>query len=259
MGKTEYYRKTLRTSADWERFLLQESGLPGPRANLELVNVVAEEGTEAQFKHFLTFDERKAPRNSQEEFLAVCGVVGMGQLLIQGNPEALKILRAAASDSRWRVREGVAIALQRFGDTDMERLLSEMELWSRGNFLEMRTAAASLCEPRLLKQTEHAIKVLIILDHITKSISKAKNRNTDAFKALRKSMGYCWSVAAAANLDAGMSMMEQWFASKDKDIRWIMRENLKKKRLQRIDAAWVQDCRLRLEQKEVDLESYALF
>lgn len=93
-----------------------------------------------------------------------------------------------------------------------------MERWSRGSFLEMRAAAASLCEPRLLKQAEHAIEVLIILDRITKSISNAKNRNTDAFKALRKSMGYCWSVAAAANPDAGMSMMEQWFATKDKDI-----------------------------------------
>ena len=89
------------------------------------------------------------------------------------------------------MRKGVAIALQRFGDTDMEGLLSEMERWSRGNFLEIRAAAASLCEPRLLKQTEHANETLLILDRITISISGAKNRNTDAFKALRKSMGYC--------------------------------------------------------------------
>ena len=174
----------------------------------------------------------------------------MGQLLTQGNPEALKILRAAASDSRWRVREGVAMALQRFGDTDMEGILAEMERWSRGSFLEMRAAAASLCEPRLLKQAEHAKEVLIILDRITKSISSAKDRNTDGFKALRKSMGYCWSVAVAADPDAGMSMMEQWFSTRDKDIRWIMRENLKKKRLERINAAWVQDWRVRLERNE---------
>jgi HEAT repeat protein len=131
MSKTEYYRKTLQTLSDWASFLLQESGLPGPRANLELVNVVADEGTEAQFRHFLKFDERSAPRNSQLEFLAVCGVVGVGHLLTQGNSDALQILRAAASDSRWRVREGVAIALQRLGDIDMEGLLSEKERWSR--------------------------------------------------------------------------------------------------------------------------------
>src|SRR5665647_1519905 len=188
--------------------------MPGPRANLELVNVVADEGTEAQFKHFLTFDERKAPRNSQQEFLAVCGVVGMGQLLTQGNPEALKILRAAASDSRWRVREGVAMALQRFGD-QIWGVLTEMERWSRDSFLEMRGAAASLCEPRLLKQAEHAKEVLIILNLITKSISSAKNRNADAFKALRKNMGYCWSVAVAANPGIGRSMLERWLSTKD--------------------------------------------
>jgi len=54
----------------------------------------------------------------------------MGRLLTQGDPEALQILRAAASDSCWRAREGVAMALQHFGDTDMGALLSEMERWS---------------------------------------------------------------------------------------------------------------------------------
>jgi len=174
----------------------------------------------------------------------------MGQLLSQGNSDALLILRSAASDSRWRVREGVAMGLQRLGDTDMERLLSEMKRWSRGNFLEMRAAAASLCEPRLLKQTKHARESLLILDRITTSISGSKNRNTDAFNALKKSMGYCWSVAVAADPDVGMPMMEQWLSTRDKDIRWIMRENLKKKRLERINAAWVRNCRVQLERNE---------
>ena len=33
--------------------------------------------------------------------------------------------------------------------------------------------------------------------------------------------------------------MEKWLASPDPDIRWIMRENLKKNRLVKMDAAWV--------------------
>jgi len=126
-----------------------------------------------------------------------------------------------------------------------------MDRWSRGTFLEMRAAAAALCEPRLLKQTEHSKETLLILDRITTSILGAKNRKTDDFKALRKSMGYCWSVAVAANPDAGMSTMEHWFSTRDKDIRWIMRENLKKKRLVRMNTAWVQDWRVRLERNEL--------
>ena len=37
MTKVEEYRRTLRGLAEWERFLLEQSALPGPRANLELV------------------------------------------------------------------------------------------------------------------------------------------------------------------------------------------------------------------------------
>ncbi|MGB9372419.1 MAG: hypothetical protein WCB79_10890 [Halobacteriota archaeon] len=247
MSKTEYYRTTLRSLADWDDFLLKESRLPGPRANLELVSVVADEATKAQFEHFLTFNAERFPANTQGEFLAVCGAVGLGRLLAQGDCSVLETLRKCASDSRWRVREGVAMALQHLGDTHMRRLLSEMERWSRGNFLEMRAAAASLCEPRLLKQKECAQQTLALLDRITASISSANDRNTGEFRALKKGMGYCWSVAVAANPAAGMPLMEHWFSTVDKDIHWIMRENLKKKRLERMNAGWVQHSRLQLE------------
>jgi hypothetical protein len=33
MTKIETYRQVLKTLADWEPYLLQESGLPGPRGN----------------------------------------------------------------------------------------------------------------------------------------------------------------------------------------------------------------------------------
>jgi len=38
----------------------------------------------------------------------------------------------------------------------------------------------------------------------------------------------------------GKPLMEEWLASADTDVRWIMRENLKKNRLVRMDAAWVE-------------------
>ena len=57
----------------------------------------------------------------------------------------------------------------------------------------------------------------------------------DAFKTLRQGLGYCWSVAVAALPEAGKPLMEKWLASADPDIRWIMRENLKKNRLVRMD------------------------
>jgi hypothetical protein len=242
--KADRYRQVLRDLADWQPFLLQESGLPGPRGNIELAHVVADEGDRAMFLHFLTFDAGQAPTNSPYEFLAFCGVVGLGRLVAEGQREHLGTLRCCACDPRWRIREAVAMALQRFGRVDMDALLAEMADWSRGTLLEQRAAAAGLCEPALLRQERHVERVLAILDQITASIQDVEDRRSDEFQVLRKGLGYCWSVAVAALPDQGKRAMETWFASADRDVRWIMRENLKKKRLSRMDANWVEAWRL---------------
>ena len=246
MTKMELYRKKLRAIKTWDAFLLKESGLPGPRGNLELAQVVADEGDEALFLRFLTFDATRAPTNSPYEFLAFCGAVGLGRLVAEGKRTYLKTLRACASDSRWRMREGVAMALQRVGDANMDALLRAMEKWSEGNLLEQRAAVAALCEPRLLRERRHVERVLTILDTVTASIAHVQDRKSDEFIALKKGLGYCWSVAVVALPDAGKRAMEKWFASDDRDIRWIMRENLKKNRLVRMDASWVTRTQARL-------------
>ena len=131
------------------------------------------------------------------------------------------------------------MALQRLGEVDMDSLLQEMEKWSKGNLLEKRAAAAALCEPKLLSEEKHIERVLRILDEVTASIQNVEDRKSDEFKALRKGLGYCWSVAVVALPEEGERMMERWFSSDDKDVLWIMKENLRKKRLIRMDAEWV--------------------
>jgi hypothetical protein len=145
------------------------------------------------------------------------------------------------------MREGVAMALQRWGEADMPAVLGEMQSWSRGSWLEQRAAAAALCEPRLLQRAEDASQVLKMLDWITAAIESAQDRKNADFKILRQGMAYCWSVAVAALPAEGRHCMELWLACADKDVRWIMKENLKKNRLQRMDAAWVENCRRELE------------
>jgi hypothetical protein len=239
MGKTDDYRSVLRRLDDWDQYLLDESRLPGPRANLELAHAVAEEGDLERFRRCLAYGPDEAPYGSTLEFLPVCGVIGLGRVLSEGQAEVLEELRIHASDPRWRVREGVAMALQRFGDESMDALLKEMEKWSHGNLLERRAAVAALCEPRLLKESQHVARVLNLLDQVTHDILSEKERRTEEFIALRKALGYCWSVAAVAFPAEGKKVMERWFAVDDKDIRWIMRENLKKNRLQAVDPDWV--------------------
>ncbi|MHB8870498.1 MAG: HEAT repeat domain-containing protein [Thermoleophilia bacterium] len=241
--KTDEYRAQLRFLDEWDAFLLKESGLPGPRGNIELAQVVVDEGTPELFHRYLTFAAAEAPTKSPYEFLAFCGVVGLGRLLAEGDVAILPILRRCASDPRWRLREAVAMALQRLGDADMDLLIHEMLDWSSGSLLEQRAAAAALCEPRLLGRPEHARETLHILNRITASLKAALDRRTEDFRALRKGLGYCWSVAAASLPDEGKSLMEEWFSEPDADVRWVMRENLKKNRLVRMDAAWVEEWR----------------
>jgi hypothetical protein len=241
MTKTEEYRKELQKLDNWDPYLKKLSGLPGPRGNLELAQVVVEEGNQELFERYLRYTPDIAPENTPEVFLAFCGVVGLGRLIAEGHQQYFPMLRQFASDPRWRIREGVAMALQRVGDSDIDLLMKEMETWSKGNPLEKRAVAAGLCEPRLLKKTEHAKKVLDILNEITTGISTISERKSEAFIALRKGMGYCWSVAVAAYPDHGKKLMEKWIPSTDKDIRWIMKENLKKNRLLRCDEEWAKE------------------
>jgi HEAT repeat protein len=239
--KTENYRQQLRGLSTWDVFLLKESGLPGPRANLELVQAVADEGTLDLFRRYLTYTPDRASTNSPEVFLTVCGVVGLGRLLAEGDLAQLAALHECANDPRWRVREAVAMGLQRWGDADMPALLKAMAAWAKGSLLERRAAAAALCEPRLLKDPKHAKRVLKLLDTITTSIVRETDRRAEDFKTLRQALGYCWSVAVVALPIEGKPAMEKWLVNSDPDVAWIMRENLKKNRLQRMDAAWVKE------------------
>lgn len=240
MGKVEAYRAQLRTMDSWDGFLLQESRLPGPRANLELAYAAAEEGSEEQFLRLAALSPEEAPQNTAGEFLAFCGVLGLGYLAARGGGEHFSLLRRRAADPRWRIREAVALGLQQYGRSSMKKLLALMAEWSQGTLLERRAVVATLCEPELLQNPDDAGRIMDILDQITASILDQKDRRAEAFKVLRKALAYGWSVAVAAQPASGKPRMARWVACPDADVRWIMRQNLKKKRLLKMDGAWVQ-------------------
>jgi hypothetical protein len=231
VSRASEYRATLRAlTGPWEPFLQQESHLPGPRANLELLQAAADEGTVSQFADWLTRDD---------EFLAACGAAGFGRLAAEGLPGSLERLRQTANDRRWRVREAVATGLQRLGARDLATLLDALADWASGTPLERRAVVAALCEPALLRTSPRAPAVLDELDRITASLAAETDRRGDEVRALRQALGYGWSVAVAACPEPGKRALERWLASSDPDIRWLARENLKKDRLRRLDPAWV--------------------
>ena len=251
MSKLNDYRQQLKELKDWTPYLLKNSGLPGPRGNLELAQVVSEDASPRQIEEFLSIAIDQAPENSAKVFLVFCGVTALGRLAARGDHKQFGRLRRYASDPRWRVREGVAIALQYVGDAGMQPLLKEMRAWSTGNWYEKRAVAAALAEPRLLKAPKVVDEVLHIFDRITTEMESAKDRTSESFKVLRQSMGYCWSVAVAALPKEGKPFMEKWLRNSNPDVRWIMKENLKKNRLLKMDPNWVKSCLATLEKMAV--------
>jgi len=246
--KAESYRAALLDldPDGWDAFLRAESGLPGPRGNLELAAVAAELGTEAQFRRWLDYDATRAPTNDPGEFLAFCGVLGMGRLLADGWGTALDFVRVAANDPRWRLREAAAMALQGLGQADSAALLDVTAVWSVGTLLEQRAAAAGLAEPAVLRgRLDVARRALGDLNTITTGLASVSDRRSADFKALRKGLGYCWSVVVVALPEEGWLCLARWCESDDPDVRWIMRENLRKARLIRLNA----DCVAQLLEK----------
>jgi hypothetical protein len=240
MASREAYASRLAGLRDWHSYLIENSGLPGPRGNIELAQAVADLGTPELFLRYLDIDGSPQATDAEKEYLVFCGVLGMGRLAAEGASGCLETLRRYASDRRWRVREAVAMALQRVGLADMDLLLQTTRAWVAGGWLEQRAAAAGLGEPVLLHEERHAADVLDTLDAITRAMTETADRKADDYRTLRKGMGYCWSVAVAASPREGKRRMEKWMKSADRDVAWIMKENLGKRRIDRIDPAWVQ-------------------
>ena len=221
-ARVDGYRAELRALQDWEPYLKKHSGLPGARANLELVEAVGDEADADRLWRLSA---------SSDEFLALCGTAGLGKVALMEPATVMTWLRELASDHRWRVREGVAIALQRIGRESMPHLLAEMQTWAGDEPYIQRAATAGLCEPALLKDREHAVQVLVILDQITSSLAAKRDRQDEGFRVLRQGLGYCWSVAAAAAPENARPYFEKWLQSTDKDVAWIMKTNLRKARM----------------------------
>ena len=232
MGRVAEYRTELRALAAgrWPAYLHEHSGLPGPRGNIELGQAVADVGDPATFDRLIA---------TGDEYLVFCGVIGLGRLLADGaGAQVAQRLRAHATDGRWRVREGVAMALQRLGDVDLPRLFDIAADWADDpHALVQRAAVASVCEPRLLRTPNAAAQAVELCDRVTRSLTgrPAAERASPEVRALRQGLGYCWSVAVAADPGAGLSQFQVLAQEAgDRDVAWIVRENSRKARLAKL-------------------------
>jgi hypothetical protein len=221
-----------------EAWLLERSGLPGPRADLELLAAVGDVVPAERLLDWSRRSAHEAPTGTALEYLPVCGVAGLGRLLIEAGPDVaardglVARMHAAAQDPRWRVREAVAIGFQRWGQRDMAGLLEVTDRWAKDpDRLVQRAAVAALCEPVLLRDPVTAAHVARTLDAITSSVEGAPDRRSDAFRVLRQALAYGWSVVVAADPAPGWAVFGRWLDATDPDVTWLVRQNLGKRRM----------------------------
>lgn len=243
----EILQRYLRTGSDAElqNYLAANSNLPGPRGNLELAHGFADVAARFSAEHpeemwslvsrLSAITPKEAPVNDPRELIPFCGTVGAGAIGAARDDRfdmAMDLLRNKAPDPRWRTREGVAMGLQRLIGTRGSPVLRNLEGWiSVDEWLTMRAVAAGVAEPALLKDMEIAATALnlhrVIIDHVVAS----HDRRGDEFRALRQTLGYSLSVVVSSQPVPGFQDLRRLAELDDKDIRWIVRENLKKKRL----------------------------
>lgn len=222
-------------------YLLANSHLPGPRGNLELLYAFSAAPEESVVRDCLALI-RGDTANSPEEFAGMCGIVGHAALHRDDLDGTLAFLRPYASHSSWRLREAVAMAVQTLASSRVSQLLESFHAWMEGNALERRAVVAALCEPKMLKSEGTNRAILAVLRAFTDGFATL-DKLTDAEKTLRQALGYGWSVAIVAQPTEGKNLLETYRSSTNRHIRWIVKENLKKNRLIKLDSAWVDSMR----------------
>ena len=235
-----------------ETYLRGHSNLPGPRMNTglarEFARLVGELVVEPDVSvgvlerlldGWVALPLEVAPVNGPGEMLPSVAVLTYGQVAVcrpDWREDELGKLRRAAADSRWRVREMVATALQTMLKADWSRTCYSLEGWLTATEpLVIRAVAAALAEPPLLTSQERTQTSLAFQARAIQFLldTPAQRRKNDDLKILRQALGYTLSVAVAASPQAGLALLQKLATSSDPDLEWIVRENWKKNRLKK--------------------------
>ena len=226
------------------QYLKENSNLPGARPNLQLLYSFSKTATDSDIMDCLNHI-KSGTENSPEEFLGMCGIVGYAVKNKNNNELVIETIRKYASHKSWRIREAVAMGIQEISEENMQATLKNISKMQVGNFYEKRAVVAGLCEPKLLKDIKVANTVIRILNEITEAFNH-NDKLADDEESLRKTLAYAWSVAIVHAPTNGKKAFEKLLETESKHIKWIIKENLKKNRLIKMDTAWVKEMEKRL-------------
>ncbi|MBY0013912.1 hypothetical protein [Paenibacillus typhae] len=210
-----------------EEYLQLRSGLPGPRANLELAARFARGYARAEITD-TAWILLTVWAEDPGEYLPFCAVQACAahyaftDSLRRGWIK--QMLKRAMNDARWRVREAAAIGLQYVGEYNFPELRE---------LLEQRAFVAGLAHPPMLKSREQAQYSLGLAAEITDGILNGRSAGYDSeqFRVLSKGLEYSLSLFVAAEPEAGFALLGRLAASGDERMVRIVKSNLSKARL----------------------------
>lgn len=236
------------SGAELRSRLCAGSGLPGPRANLTLLDRCA---AEVDLLTLISLSD------DDDEYLAMCGTAGIGRAIAatEVGSDALSalldLLTEGARDERWRVREAVTRGLQLAADVVQREqgpltvalssptspVAAVITTWTATEDLRLlRAALATVCEPRLLHAPEAAAVALGVCDRATTLLdaAHAQTRRTDPWRSLRTTLEYAWSVAVAADPALGLPVFRRLEDDPSPVVQALVRKNLTRSRLAKL-------------------------
>jgi hypothetical protein len=222
-------------------FLARHSGLPGVRANGEIVLAFASHAAtrgkraDALVRSMATLDADRAPGGTELEILPMCGVAALGARGAS-DPKALALaleyLEGAAEDLRYRVRDEVPRALARIGSVRGAPLVDQVKGWMDGFF----QAAAVL-----VAAADHAwLPTILEPDALVARLDEAFQLARGADRATERYPGYKTLVDAlsttpgvfAARFGAPVfDRMVAWSTVKEPKLREAIESSLRGTRL----------------------------
>jgi hypothetical protein len=223
------------------KLLALASGLPGPRMNLAVAlgfaNECALRGKLADklVDRMAALTAEEAPGASELEFLPVCGVLALATRASRDakmRGKVLTYLHDTAEDTRFRVRDAVAVALARVGAMAGDEVVTEVQPWMDG-FFQAAAVVRALGEPLWLTTIDDGPAVIERLD-------EAFLLARDAPRSATRWPGWKALVEELAKTPAGIAtrfgvpvfdMLVRWAGPEMPELREVVAKNLKDKKI----------------------------
>ncbi len=247
MGATRDRWRHEIESAGWDEARLRplcerHSGLPGPRANLELAAALADaaagaaEAARPLLVAWAALGPEEAPTGTRAEFLPFAAVQALGAVAAApaGREAALALVHRAAADPRWRLRAAAAMAMQQLGRRDPALMRETLSAWLEGgSALVWRLALGALADPPLLDDPATVALAWEVAELALAGLRRGVVGSPEEARVLGQALAFAPSVFAAADPDRGFAHLARWAAAPEREVKKLVIANLRKARLAR--------------------------